>query len=352
MNTEIPNEPITDAVFTQQPATSKTSNNDLITSTVSTASLTDWQPTGYRIVVKIPYVGDDKTPLVGFRVTPRIPMQCYDPHITYTTQPIHNNDWIYPLPSESRIAPSTSTSPIEITRVDAPGPLARLASCYRYYTGSLMFRFRAVSNFLAQGYMIAGVIHGTSAEMVKNTSTTVQTVTLQKALRRINGVGDGYGQFMLNSYQMSDLSEFRHIEVTVPYEGFTSWYDMEYYDASWVSTQPLVNLQTESFVILAARGAITSTGGSSATLAYEIEMAAGPDFQLAGPIMCPQRSTYISPTLPFSYPNGSATLKALTRKKKKDKPNNVQSDEPLVEELSNIALSPLHTDEQTPAMNN
>lgn len=353
MNTEIPNEPPTDAVFTQQPASGTTTNNELKATTVDNTALTQWQPTGYRIVIKLPYVGDDKTPLLGVRVTPRIPQECFNPSVKEANQPIYNNDILYPLPAESKAAPTAADSPIEITRVDSPGPLPRLASSFRYWRGSLKYRFRAVTNFLAQGYVICGVVHGTAADMIKNTTATGSTAkTLQRALRRIQRVGEGYGQFMLTNYALTDLSQYRHIEAVVPYQGFTTWYDNEYYDATWGTTGAITDIQTESFLILAARGAITSTGGSSATLAYELEIAAGPDFQLCGPIFCPIRSTFIAPATPFSYP---ATPPAITAEKKnKGKKNkksqNTQSDDPLVEDISNIALSPLHPDEKTPAM--
>lgn len=237
-----------------------------------------WQPMGYRVVINLPFVGDDTTPLFAVKNGPYIPPcpQTNGNAIVFNQlyQPI------YPLPSEI-----SGGEGVTVTRYDTVPPLAGLLWAYRFWRGSMKYRFRCVANFVAQGYVFSCVARNLVATELTNTVST--TADIRTTHRYIPGLDVGYRQTQTNSYSMSDLSMFRHIEVEVPFEYPVEFYD-QYRALKEMACQ--INVSSDSsdvfvepnhgdnFVLLCCRGGITSPQ-EGAQVVFELEYCPGDDFE-------------------------------------------------------------------------
>lgn len=246
-----------------------------------------WQPTGMRISVKLPYISDDETPIFAVRVSPRIGMvKTRNTSMSGEDETIYGlgitDPVIYPSPGVGRAAFKSSDEPVVVTIYDSAGPLNRMAHMYRYYKGSIKYRFRCITNFVAQGYVLFGVVHGTTATKIQGNSI----YGVQGIIRSIFETSTSVKSGCMNNYVPTDLSQFRHVEVNVPFISNTEYRDMQWLDvirqeaiAGDLSAGYIVQ-QPESFIVAYARGALTSFSGSEANLIYEMEYAPGDDFEL------------------------------------------------------------------------
>lgn len=247
-----------------------------------------WQPMGYRITINLPYVADDINPICAIEVTPVIPSVKQVVSGTAFLPAPSAFSPIYPLPSTL-----SSGTAVTVTRYDNPPSFAVAAAAHRFWRGTMKYRLRCISNFIAQGYVIASVAKGLVAEQ-----HSLDT------LRRIQGLDVGMRRFMGNSYIMSDVSMFRHIEIEVPFEYPVQFYDS--YRSSYEKTLRYLETSCEincpdNFILISSRGGITSpTAG--AQVVYEVEYAPGADFEFSTE-MC-----YSSGHLQFNNFNTSNTL--------------------------------------------
>lgn len=226
-----------------------------------------WQPMGYRLTINLPFVADDINPICAIQITPFIPpVKQMNAGSNFLSAPLLFSP-VYPLPSTL-----SSGTAVTVTRYDNPPSLAVAAAAHRFWRGTMKYRLRCVSNFIAQGYVIASVVKGLVAE--QNGLTT---------RRRIQGLDVGMRRFMGNSYIMSDVSMFRHIEIEAPFE-----YPVQFYDtfrSSFEQFSMFTNNAIEincpdNFVLLSSRGGITSpTAG--AQVVYELEYAPGADMEFS-----------------------------------------------------------------------
>lgn len=252
---------------------SSTTTRSLLSSDTNFITLTyRWQPMGYRIVINLPFIADDINPLFAIRVSPYIP-----PLIQFTGAGAVVNGpayWspIYPSPSTL----SSTSLAVTCTRYDAPPTLAVVAAAHRFWRGSMKYRLRCVSNFAAQGYVIVTTAKGLVAAEVNSNTNTLKTQH-----RPIQGVDVGAKRWMHNGYLMSDISFFRHNEVTVPYEYPVPFYDnyrslQECQFANTIVTYEVAC--PDNFILVYNRGGITgSTDG--AQVVYELEYCPGDDMQ-------------------------------------------------------------------------
>lgn len=244
-----------------------------------------WQPMGYRVVVNLPFVADDITPLFAIKVGPYIP-----PNFQYSYQPVminmNNSGFhkiyhpVYPLPAET----SSGTS-VTVTRYDSAPTFAILSWAYRFWKGSIKYRLRNVANFIAQGYVFTTLARNLYPIEMASTSTTT---TIATEHRYIPGLVAGYRKFQQNSYAMSDLSMFRHIETTASFEYPLPFYDQ--YKALGELASRTVYATTarqiepnmgDNFILLCARGGLSSpTAG--AQIVFELEYCPGDDFEFSG----------------------------------------------------------------------
>lgn len=278
-----------------------------------------WQSTGIRLMIDLPFVSDDRFPLFAIRANPFFPrLPAADAEITNMSTAFMYYSPVYPLPGTTKDAVDQPKYKIEGDNVvyspvkgvyavayDNPGPFSTMSTMYRYWRGSIMYRLRCLSNFTVSGYMLVSSLKkGSSREMICD-GTTILTDNkgyttiggrIDSRIRKIQELGFGYRTHMLNSYDMSDLSMFRHMQETLPFECNQPWFDQyqffkELYEATHGTPRaagssasylvPPVFTTTSQFLVIANRGAITSpTDG--AQLSYELEYCPGPDFEFSG----------------------------------------------------------------------
>lgn len=232
-----------------------------------------WQPMGYRVVINLPFVSDDINPLFAVQNTPFIfPVNQRRGATTFSNNQVYST--IYPSPSTL----STTSRAVTVTRYDTPPALAVAAAAYRFWRGSMMYRFRCVSNFVAAGY----IMFGSAKSLVA--SQAVAPSTLTSTLRPIQGLDVGAKRFLGNGYIMSDVSMFRHVEVTMPFEYPVSFYDthralLENYAGS-LTAEPIEINCPDNFIVVYARGGITSPT-EGAQVVMELEYAPGPDMEFS-----------------------------------------------------------------------
>lgn len=306
-------EPTDLSVTTVQPLPedpkSEVSKLNLISNSDFLTLIHRWQPMGFRVVVNLPFVADDINPLFAIKVTPYIPpvMQRRGNVVSLSGQFYST---IYPSPSSL----SSTSQAVTVTRYDTPPSLACTAAAYRFWRGAMKYRLRCVSNFSAQGYVII-----TTAKGLVSTELTSNTQSLATTHRPIQGLDVGAKRWMANGYLMSDISFFRHNEVTIPFEYPVPFFDnvqsLREVMAQLSGGIPAINCP-DNFLVVYNRGGITgSTPGSQ--VVYELEYAPGDDMQFFSQIAYSRQYLEINnfnmsndtnidfgsqPTLPFTYP--------------------------------------------------
>lgn len=244
-----------------------------------------WQPMGFRVVVDLPYVGDDSTPIVAIRVNPLIePVSLWMCSTAAAVSTEMTRTPIYPLP----IQVDTLNTSVTVTRYDHPPALSIAAAAHRFWRGSIMYRFRSVTNFVTSAYIFACLARGLIATEVPRfdgTGASVPSNDLRNQVRWIPGVDVSPRRWMSNAYVMSDASMNRHLEVVAPFEYPVQFFD-NYRHAFELNKRSNLNNEIvetncpDNFILLYNRGPITSpTPG--AQLIFELEYAPGPDFELS-----------------------------------------------------------------------
>lgn len=304
----------------------KDTTNSLIASdTTFITMIYRWQPMGYRIVINLPFVSDDINPLFAIKVTPYI-HPVFQLKSSATAGFVDNGSLysvVYPSPS---IASLTSTA-VTCTRYDVQPILASVASAHRFWRGSMKYTLRCVSNFAAQGYVILTVAKGLVGEQV---SVTGDTLSLATNHRSIQGIDTSARRFMHHSYLKSDISFFRHNEVTVPFDYPVPFYDtytsLDEERAMSLGEIPEINCP-DNFIVAYNRGGITgSTAG--AQVVYELEYCPGDDMEFSQQLLYSRYHLEVNNfnitndlsapianiNLPFTYP-------AYTKVKEEDLPS-------------------------------
>lgn len=254
--------------------TAKQDSSALISSDVNFLTIImRWQPMGYRIVINLPFVADDINPLFAIQNTPFIFPMAQRRVDTYTTSSWYYST-VYPMPSTL----SSTSLAVTCTRYDAPPALAVAAAAYRFWRGSMMYRFRCVSNFVAAGYIMF-----TSAKSLV-ASQVVTPGNLTNTHRSIQGLDAGAKRFMGNGYIMSDVSMFRHAEMTMPFEYPVSFYDTHRFveeAAAMAAGSTVVEVNCpDNFIVAFSRGGMTSPS-EGAQVVFELEYAPGPDLEFS-----------------------------------------------------------------------
>nr|UMO75667.1 MAG: putative capsid protein 3 [Polycipiviridae sp.] len=268
--------------------------------------INQWQPMGIRVVLNLPFIGNDKDFLFAIRNGPFIPrfdktyldyampdstsglgisnekIQSYG--FNNMRNVIHGKHEWSQLPSDTKEA-------VYITYYDYPPILSMLSTMFRKWRGAMEYRIRVVSGFSTQGYLIAG--------MLKNVPSHVGVFNAYKVMSAIPRQDASYREIMQNSYIMSDTSMFRHFKIHVPYEYPSPWYDQ----FNWIanrsrpsknfylpgpsngvkSSQPVMNEpHGDNFIVIGMRGAL-NTSVNQAQISFELEYRAVEGFQFADP---------------------------------------------------------------------
>lgn len=250
-----------------------------------------WQPMGIRVVVNLPFVGNDRDFLFAIRNGPLIPRWDH----TYLTQNGNHRQYAWNNMRNVIIAPFResiySDKPsVFITQYDYPPPLASMALSFRKWRGTMHYRIRTVAGFATQGYVFVS--------SVKNTIMPCGVFDEYKtppALWRQDG---SYKEAMMNSYIMSDTSMFRHVEASMLFEYPVQWYDQY----AWIDrrvSHDSINCSSDgpvpetyfephgdNFLVMCVRGDLAATQ-EGAQIAFELEYRADENFQFSDPGLPP-----------------------------------------------------------------
>lgn len=239
-----------------------------------------WQPMGIRIIVDIPYIANDSQWLFLIRHNPYVPWIGED-----RGSDIYNFSNLFPVrfqPGQEG-AGNLDRLPVHITQHSPPPLLSLLSQIHREWRGSIKYRLRTVSNFTAQGYIFATLLRN---------ETPISGLVDPLHTQFIQTQDDySYSQGMYNSYTQSDLSMFRHMELVVPYEYPVPFFDQfNYLTRGKYNTGPLEDLVEhygDTYIAVGVRGSITTPSATSQIM-FELEYAAGDDFQFGNPFLLPR----------------------------------------------------------------
>jgi hypothetical protein len=266
--------------------------------------INQWQPMGVRVVLNIPFIGNDRDFLFAIRNGPFIPRfdKVYKdaglynavaeaPDIEINSYAFNNMKNVLHATKKWKDPPAEEKESIFITYYDYPPVLAQLATMFRKWRGSMEYRIRTISGFSTQGYLFAG--------MLRNSPSYTGVFNQYKVLNSVARQDDSYREVMQNSYIMSDTSMFRHFKIHVPYEYPSPWYDQY----KWIGnrSRPSELFQTggegdpiqaantvwnephgDNFIVVGMRGSL-NTSVNQAQISFELEYRAGEDFQFADP---------------------------------------------------------------------
>ncbi|UUV42137.1 MAG: putative capsid protein [Macrobrachium rosenbergii virus 2] len=250
-----------------------------------------WQPMGIRVVVNLPFVGNDRDFLFAIRNGPFIPRWDVD----YTT--LHGNHRQFAWNNMRNVihgqylASNFGDKPsIFITQYDYPPPLAQMALAFRKWRGTMHYRIRTVAGFATQGYVFVAAI--------KNTMMPAGVFDEYKTPPSLWRQDSSYKELMLNSYIMSDTSMFRHVEAAMPFEYPMQWYDQ----FAWISRRVSNDTKEckeggsipetyfeptgDNFLVMGVRGDLAATQ-EGAQIMFELEYRADENFQFSDPGLPP-----------------------------------------------------------------
>lgn len=294
-----------------------------------------WQPMGFRVVLNLPFVGNDQDYLFAIRNGPFIPLlfkSYLDSDVdtseedgsgrpVYTSRQLNQtrlyssyafNNMRPVIHAGKNYAPVKPDDPsgnlnysVYITQYDQPPALATLSTMFRKWRGTMHYRIRVVSGFTTQGYIFSSLI--------RNSPANVGVYPTQGYVPGVMREDSSYRESMMNSYVMGDTAMFRHFEVEVPFE-----YPVPYYDQyNWIGnrsrpaqnfmrydkapssdyTTALRSIRNEphgdNYVVFGLRGRLES-GIEKSQITFEIEYRAGEDFQFADPFL-PYNDNYLTP---------------------------------------------------------
>lgn len=236
-----------------------------------------WQPTGFRVIINLPFTGNDQDYLFVIRPNPYIPYPGdigfsplnagFDVAVWNAFRPVLHGSTL----------PSILESPISISQHSPPPILSTLSTAYRFWRGSLKYRIRAVTNFTTQGYLFY--------TMLKNTTDLPGQFNPFVVQPPYNRADLSYLPEMMNNYVTLDLSQMRHAEIQAPFEYPVPFRD--HFEELHRATNPnnrdtTLSIATgNNLIAFGLRGSINSSSTTSQAI-FEIEYCAGEDFEFSG----------------------------------------------------------------------
>lgn len=254
-----------------------------------------FMPTGFEVVVDLPFLPNGRDALFLIRCTPEI----------MPIVPLDNDWWVFQKNAYQFVihdvtaaeADNSAISDIPqgifINQIHDPPPLSILTANHRFWRGSLNFHVRTVGNFLQSGYLRTTKLRRVALPMGVY-DRYAKCVVPQKQ-------GSFIQQGNFNSYLRSDVTMFRHTEFTIPYERQTPTDMLEkrsamfnaldvidnQYDATnqtWRDgNTTVVTDNFEDFIAVEAVGGLAGNT-QNAQLRFIIEIAAGSDFDVMTPL--------------------------------------------------------------------
>lgn len=275
-----------------------------------------WQPMGLRVVVNLPFVGDDKDFLFYIRNGPFVPYLREYRDDSISQEPgvslypdgvgsygLNNMAAVFLFSDAFREYPDysgTKNFPVTLTQYDTPPIIASMAQAFRRWRGSMQYRIRVVAGSITQGYIIVTPL--------KNVFVPIAIYNQFKYQPAIQRQDYSYKASMLNSYGLVDIAMIRHSEITMPFD-----YPVAYYDQfAWMSrrtcpSQDWAGISDKSkfkpvpvgptlksephgdnFIAVGLRGALSASAVGS-QLEFELEYRCMEGFQFADPYLPPRR---------------------------------------------------------------
>jgi hypothetical protein len=265
--------------------------------------LTHWcrqfMPTGWEVVVNLPFLPDSKSSIFLIKCSPEIlPIVPCDRnwwiaqknYFQFIRHDIHAHVGV------DNTAVGLCPPGIFINQITDPSPLSYLTLSHRFWQGKLNFHIRVIGNFNQAGYI--------RTTKLRNVAIPFGIYDRYKYCPIPQKLGTSAQSGYFNSYARADVTMFRHQEMTIPYEQITpidmlnrrkalfdglAAYDT-YFDPNnegWGESDPdKTNITVpnhEDYIAVEAVGALAASQ-QDAQLRFVIEMAAGDDFQLFFPI--------------------------------------------------------------------
>lgn len=194
-----------------------------------TSQIYTWQPTGLRVVIDLPVVGNDKSFLFTLRNHPLIltPGMC----TFYFQRPCSVYGNLFPLrhstanSEEGYTYSNVSNSSITFVQ-HSPPPLATwLALSHARWRGGISWQFRTTSQFTNQANCFVtkfpainedfAALDGQTVPCDDGTDQPAYTQTVEPILHRMTWYQD---TFQASSFVNADLAVQRHVEIDVPFE--------------------------------------------------------------------------------------------------------------------------------------
>lgn len=311
-----------------------------------------WQPMGIRVIVNLPFIGNDSDCIFYIRNGPLVPYpadccfysdSAYDSNAELYKDPVssfgtNNMQAVAQYGDKFEVYPNFSDTskafPVVITQYDMPPPIASFAHMFRRWRGDMQYRIRVVAGSITQGYIII--------MPYKNVFIPIAVYDQFKVRPALQKQDASYRPQMINSYGLVDVAMFRHSEITVPFDYPVPYYDQYAWMARRVTPAPFFlpysgtgqpptkavgrdhvasEPHGDNLIGVGLRGALqTSLTGSQ--LEFEIEYRCAEGFQFADPFLPHCNIIQSSVTaaeehiLPYRIPDRAWTSDGIGRPKK------------------------------------
>lgn len=245
-------------------------------------------PFGWKVVVDLPFVPDTNKAMFLLRCSPFSP----------PLQPL-NEGWIAtrnvlsPLLHDPFSSADVGDEPINtygqcpkgvsIVQYQEPPLISILTAFHRYWSGTINFHVRVVGSFISQGYVVSTKLRQLFVPIGKYNEYQDTPLITKPDL--------SFNYAMQNSYIRTDLTMFRHHEITVPYErqikvDMQEWgrrvYGAYPDDKKPPGYSPLVEA-LDDFIAFYPPSPLVSPN-TGAQIEFIVEIAAGDDFSLEQPL--------------------------------------------------------------------
>lgn len=288
-------------------------HNTPILKTISLIStIYKWNPTGIRVVVNLPLIGNDRNYLFMIRCSPFIPNLANDAVWLNSAAfsnalsanmdlVVHDTDDAYFASSSNTLLtrPTFTTDPgVYIYHHSLPPLISELARANRYWTGGLKFRLRTKAAFTHNAVLFATPLYGTKPKIsIAPATNNKYFVPYRQKM--------SYGSSQANSYMYNDLTMTRHMEMEYNYQKPFNYVD-QFANMSTVLatysgyivpngqgvpiqyTDGIVVNHFEDFIGIGLRGTIDNSSSGDNQIMFEVDIAAAEDFQFSGETAYPK----------------------------------------------------------------
>ncbi|BBM96515.1 putative capsid protein [Colobopsis shohki virus 1] len=269
-----------------------------------------WQPMGIRVILNLPFTGDDSDYVFAIRNGPFVPYPYFNGYEDLNLdgvksnydRPIssfgYNNTRAVYLPyAEGSDYPNPAKPTHTMVHYDLPPIISTMAQSFRRWRGDMQYRLRIIAGFATQGYVIA--------TSIKNTFSPIAIYDEYTVSPHIERQDISYRAGMMNAYALSDTSMFRHLELTMPYDYPTPYYDQyawlsrricpsvnfQYVDNKWKALPGFIQDEPhgDNYLAIGIRGNLEA-GAAGSQIIFELEYRCAEGFQFADPFFPPTHS--------------------------------------------------------------